>query len=194
MEPVKIRTRQEHRVLIRRIWTLCIVMAVLVFATTGGVVLALFLAGYESKKIVEVSTSIFQVLVLSYGLGFFVPAFLTSLLTMHLGVDMSRQGLEIGQETAKHISQLQGDLKSMVEGFRASLGRAEMALVKAEETLSGIKDKISSGQKEVENKLENSLAQEVLGAVLTGPGEDKRVKSGGARNGENVSDTDEACL
>jgi len=159
-EEHKIRTREEHKAFIRRIWTICIAMAILVFVTTGGIVAALFMAGYDSKRVVEISTSIFQVVVLSYGLGFFVPAFLTSLITMYLGVEMSRRGLEIGEQTAQHIDRLQGELKTMVSEFKEGTKEAKQAMVEIRDYLRD--------QKRVENKLEDSLAQEVLGTVIKG--------------------------
>jgi hypothetical protein len=176
-EQVKIRTREEHKRFIRRIWVICIVMAVLVFGTTGGIVGALFLAGYDSKKVVEISTSIFQVVCLSYGLGFFVPAFLTSLITMHLGVEMSRKALDIGEQTANHVDRLQGELKNMVNEFKTSLTDAKAALTKAEQAMVEIRDHIKEQKREA-NKLEDSLAQEVLGTVIKG---DKNGSLGSSR-------------
>jgi len=118
MNSSRIPTQEDHDRLIRRIWRGCIGAAAAVFLTTGGIVLSLFLAGHDSKKIVEVSTSVFQVLMLSYGLGFFVPALLTSLLTMGLGVRMSRKGLDVGQQTADHVGRLQGDLTAALDRQR----------------------------------------------------------------------------
>lgn len=102
----KIPTREQHNRFIRNIWKWCIGGAVGIFTVVGGLMTILFLQGYDSKKIVEVSTTAFQVLVLSYGMGFFVPAFLTSLFNMALGVEMSRAGLEIGEQTAKILDQV----------------------------------------------------------------------------------------
>ena len=94
VQPV-IPSREEHQLQIRRLWKNCIVASCIIFVLTGGIVLALFLKGHDSKKIVEVSTAVFQVLMLSYGMGFIVPAFLTSLIKMHLGIEMSRQSASI---------------------------------------------------------------------------------------------------
>jgi hypothetical protein len=118
-EPFKIPTREEHRRLIRKIWMGCILLALGVFAGSGGSVLTLFLSGKPSAHIVNVSTSIFQVILLSYGLGFFVPAFLTSLVKMSLGVEMSRQTIETMQETKEAIVPVVNDVKEVVGAFRA---------------------------------------------------------------------------
>lgn len=121
MSDFKIPTREEHVQFIRRIWRICIVMASFVFLSTGGIVLAMFLIGHDSKKIVEVSTSIFQVMMLSYGLGFFVPAFLTSLTKMSMAVEMSRKGLELGKKTAEHLDRLQADLSPVLGDLKAAV-------------------------------------------------------------------------
>lgn len=124
----KIPTHEEHARFVRRIWKICILMAAATFVVTGGIVLALFLGGHDGKKIVEVSTSVFQVVVLSYGLGFFVPAFLTSLITMSLGIHMSRRGIEIGEKTAANLESLQRDVIEKVDKW---IDRAEKKLDEA---------------------------------------------------------------
>jgi hypothetical protein len=114
-DKIKIPTRAEHDRFIRLLWKWCIAVAFIMFFVTGGIVAALFLSGHDTKKVVEVSTAIFQVLMLSYGLGFFVPMLTTSLLKMSLGVEMSRKGLEIGQETSQTLVKLQNEIKPLVE-------------------------------------------------------------------------------
>lgn len=115
-------SREEHDALIRRIWKWCIIGAVSVFAITGGITGGLYLAGHDGDKILRVSTTIFQILVLSYGMGFFVPAFCTSLLKMSLGVEMSREGLEVGKKTASHIDRLQKELETILKDAREIVG------------------------------------------------------------------------
>ena len=119
---MNVPTREEHARTIRRIWTGFISMALAIFVITGGVVATLFFTGHDSKKITDVSTSVFQVLVLSYGLGFFVPAFLTSLIKMSLGVEMSRAALEIGQDTSRTLEEMRDEVKPLVEDAKEVVG------------------------------------------------------------------------
>ncbi len=107
-------SRSRHNRFIFKIWIGCIFASFVVFLMTGGVTLTLYLLGVDTPKILVTSTIAFQILVLSYGMGFFVPAFCTSLLKMGLGVEMSRQGLEIGRQTAEHIGFLQAELQRLV--------------------------------------------------------------------------------
>jgi len=128
----KIPTREQHKAIIRRLWKMCIGGALGIFVVVGGLMLTLFLKGYDSKKIVEVSTTAFQVLVLSYGMGFFVPAFLTSLYNMALGVEMTRSGLEIGQTTAGILKQVDVAIESRLVMMDSMFKKIEMAADLAE--------------------------------------------------------------
>src|SRR4029077_16785437 len=125
----KIPTTDQHKRKIRLLWKSCIIAACAILVIVGGLVLCLFLKGYDSKKIVEVSTTVFQVLVLSYGMGFFVPCLMTSILNMWLGIEMSRVGLELGQQTANILGQVDTAINSRLE-------KADLLFVKAEEALA----------------------------------------------------------
>lgn len=117
-EDFVVPSRADHNRFIRKLWTYCISAAVGVFIVTGGIVGWLFMIGYDSKKIVEVSTSIFQVLILSYGMGFFVPTLLTSLFKMSLGVEMSRKALEIGNQTAENLVSLKDEMAGIIKDIK----------------------------------------------------------------------------
>ena len=105
MAEYKIPSRAEHNLLIHRIWKHCLIASLVLFVVTGGTVLFLFMKGYDSKSIINVSTAIFQVIVLSYGMGFFVPAFLSSLIKMHLGLEMSRMSVNVLDKMDKGINE-----------------------------------------------------------------------------------------
>lgn len=110
----KIPTKAEFEASIKKLWKTCIFLSIGLFFISGSATAGMFLAGLDPKTTVAISTTIFQVLVLSYGMAFFVPAFMTSLRTMALGVHMSRKGLDVGEKTAKHIDQLQSKLNALV--------------------------------------------------------------------------------
>jgi len=118
----RVPSRQEHDRLIRKVWTLCGIGAALVVVGTGGTVWWMFHVGYDPKRIVEISTAIFQVLVLGYGLGFFVPMLITSVLKMGLGVEMSRQGIEIGEKTVDAVEEVQREIKPILRDAREVIG------------------------------------------------------------------------
>lgn len=151
-ETFKIPSREEHNRTIRKLWVGCITGAALVFLVTGCTSLAMFLLGYDSKVIVNVSTVVFQIILLPYGLGYVAPALATSLLKMGLGVEMSRQGLNLGRETADMMIEIKGeikplvtdlqgiiaDIKPMIEDFRKQdSGRVHKILERFEGEMNG---------------------------------------------------------
>jgi len=115
-------TYEAHALLIRRVWRWCIVGAVLVFLVTGSTAATMFLLGYDSKTIANVSTVVFQVILLPYGLGYVAPALATSLLKMSLGVEMSRESLTLGRETSTTLTELKDDVKPILVDAKEVMG------------------------------------------------------------------------
>lgn len=115
---VEIPTREEQDRYIRRLWKMCAVLASLVFLLAGSAFFGVLLSGKPAGEVVDISTGIFQLIVLSYGLAFFVPAFLTSLYRLGLGIEMSRVGLEVGMETANVLREVRGEGMKLVEEAR----------------------------------------------------------------------------
>lgn len=111
----KVPSRKEHDLEIRRLWKVCFILAIIIFVITGSITGTMFYKGMDPKVIVAISTAIFQVMLLSYGMAFFVPAFITSLKKMGLGVEMSRAGLEIGRQTAENLKDFKDELKPIVD-------------------------------------------------------------------------------
>lgn len=134
----KIPTEAQHKRRIRMLWVSCIAAAIVIFVVLGIVVGALFLKGYDSKKIVEVSTSIFQILVLSYGMGFFVPAFVTSLLNMWLGVQMSRIGIALGTKTAQILETLDKEIATRLILIDNLTQKAETILTRIDRFIGNV--------------------------------------------------------
>lgn len=94
-DELQVPTEAQHRRLIIRIFIACISTAVTVFVVFGGIVLTLFLKGYDSKKVVEVSTAVFQVISMSGAVGFFIPLGLASIVTLFIGIRMSRKSVAV---------------------------------------------------------------------------------------------------
>lgn len=138
-EEWKIPSREEHNRFIRKVWNLCIIGAALVFVITGTTVLVMILMGYDSKTIVNASTTCFQMILLPYGLGYVAPTLATSLLKMALGVEMSRRGLEIGEQTAQSLTDLKTETKPLVEKGDRVLTKLEPMVEKANEMIDEFK-------------------------------------------------------
>lgn len=152
-----IPSRAEHKRFVKRVWVICNCIALVVFLVTGGTLLALFLTGNDSKSIVNTSTAVFQVLMLSYGMGFFVPAFLTSLIKMSLGVDMSRQGIEIGVKTAGNLDEMRKEIKPLVERGDRVLTKLEPMVEKADQMLDEFKKQDMSKLHKVLERLDAEM-------------------------------------
>jgi hypothetical protein len=146
--------------MVRRIWGICIVVSSVLFVGLGGLVYVLLTGERRAgENIVYVSTSVFQVLVLTYGVGFFVPAFLTSLMKMDLGIRMSRRALEIGDRTAQHIDRLQSELTPVLTDLKSAVANAKVML---EEVRSKDLDKI---QRVLSDLTENNRLERFVSAI-----------------------------
>jgi len=164
-----IPTREEHKRHIKKLWWTCIILATLVFLAAGGSFAGMMLAGTPAAVVVNISTGIFQIIVLSYGLGFFVPAFLTSLARLSLGIEMSRVGVEVGVETAEMLETTRKRADDLGETVKKHLEEAvRKGLEKFAEHAREMQDEI--GQRiatEIDSALEEVFGEN--GASTEGP-------------------------
>jgi hypothetical protein len=176
-EEPKIPTHEEFWRGVRRIWIVCILVATAIFGSGGSLIgYLLFVKGSHGEHIIYVSTSIFQVLVMSYGMGFFVPAFLTSLRMLGLGLRMNRRALEIGEKTASNLDMFKRDLTPVLDDLKSAVGNAKAVL---EEFRTKDLDKIQKvlGDLAENNKLERFVnAVEKLASRVDGPPPDGGTK------------------
>lgn len=96
----------EHEAEVARLWRTCRWLAIAIFIVVSLVTAAMFAAGMDPGKAVAISTIVFQAILLSYGMGFFVPAFLTSLKRLGLSVHMMYESLRLGRETTQDMRDL----------------------------------------------------------------------------------------
>jgi hypothetical protein len=147
-----IPSREEHTRFIRKIWKGCLLAALFCFLSMATVVVIMAFMGYDPQKIVSVMLIAVYIVVPVYGVGYIGPAFATSLIKMALAVDMSRQGLVIGKDTADILTNLKkdveplvedakkmmSDLKPMIEEFRKQdLGKVHKVLERFEGEMNG---------------------------------------------------------
>lgn len=114
MEKREIETHEEHEEKVRSLWRWGIRGGAAIFLFMGTLTLVFFIAGYDSRKVLQVSTSMFQVVVLAYGAGFVMPYFLTTLLKLNLGIDMNRKALELGTATANNLQHLKDEIEPVI--------------------------------------------------------------------------------
>lgn len=114
----KIPTRDEHNRLIRKIWKGCLIASAVALSVMLTIVSVMFMMGYDPQKIVAVMLIAVYIVVPVYGIGYIGPAFATSLLKMGMAVEMSREGLDIGNKTADTISEVKGEIKPLVKDLQ----------------------------------------------------------------------------
>jgi len=116
--PSKIPTRAEHDLRIRRIWTICISLSLLFFLAMGGTVIGMASVGYDSKSIVNVLLIAVYIVVPLYGVGYMGPAFATSLV-------MGHRGIEIGEKTSETMDSFAADIKPILRDARDVIGEVK---------------------------------------------------------------------
>lgn len=131
--PDKIETQAEHDRKVRALWRFGAIAGSLIFIVTSGIVFTLFFTGYDPDKVVTVSTSIFQIVVLSYGCMFIVPYFLITLSKINLGINMNRKALELGTETARGLTEMNKDVKPLIEKMQGMVDKMQPVVEKFDE-------------------------------------------------------------
>lgn len=144
-----IPTREEHNRLIRKIWTGCLIASAICFVLMMAIVAVMSSMGYDSQKIVSVMLIAVYIVVPVYGVGYIGPAFATSLLKMGMAVEMSREGLDIGHETAGMIGGMKDELKPVISDLRHIADRLEQSVVK-----DGILEKVEGHMKAIRDRIE----------------------------------------
>lgn len=96
----------EHEAEVKRLWRQCRWMAIGIFVVCAALAALLLDLGVEPEKAVAISTFVFQAILLSYGMGFFVPSLLTSLKRLGLSVHMMYESLRLGRETVDSMTDL----------------------------------------------------------------------------------------
>jgi hypothetical protein len=101
-----IPTFLEHEVEVSKLWKICRWLAIGIFVVISVITAIMFMSGMDPEKAVAISTIAFQAILLSYGMGFFVPALLTSLKRLGLSVHMMYESLRLGQQAADKMKDL----------------------------------------------------------------------------------------
>lgn len=122
MMPVVVPTQEDHERAVRRVWVRCLIGAGVCFGAMGGVAGAMLASGYGTEKIVSVQLMLVYLILPVYAVGFAAPMLITSLMKLGLGLDMSREGLNVGKKTANHIDLLQKELRGILTDVRDIVG------------------------------------------------------------------------
>lgn len=186
VEEYKVPTEAEHKRLIRMLWIACVATGLGVFLVFGGIVLTLFLKGVDDKKIINVSTAVFQVLSMTAGVGFFIPLGLTSIVTLLLGIRMNRKSVAV-------LDKLDTAVESRLSRIDALFAKVEKFAGDAEkgELPAGMKRLLDEGKAFVSQELE-ALKSSIAGARSHAQGELEAALAEGERAAQAVRDGQES--
>lgn len=156
MDKIHIQSSGEHKEQIKRLWTICIILASLIFLATGSAtLLMLFWFKVDPPAVLVASTLFFQILVVSYGMGFFVPAFLTSLTKLSLSIQMGRESLRMGQETVEAMKDVQGNLKPILDDLKDVVEKTQPVVDKMNEAVQkGILEKVEGHLEAIRKRID----------------------------------------
>jgi uncharacterized protein YoxC len=113
---------EAHDEGIRAVWKRCLLAAVACFGVMGGIAMVMLANGHTTEKIVSVQLMLVYLILPVYAVGFAAPMLITSLMKLSMGLEMSREGLNVGKKTAEHIDHLQKELKGILTDVRDVVG------------------------------------------------------------------------
>jgi uncharacterized protein YoxC len=115
-------SRETHDRAVRQVWTRCSIGAGACFGVMSGIAAVMLASGYTTEKIVSVQLMLVYLILPVYAVGFAAPMLVTSLMKLGLGLEMSREGLNVGKKTAEHIDHLQKELRGILTDVRDVVG------------------------------------------------------------------------
>lgn len=113
---------EEHDRSVRRVWVRCMTGAGVCFAAMAGIAATMLLKGAPPERVVSVQLMLVYLLVPLYAVGYMAPMLAVSLKKMSLGLEMSREGLNVGKKTAQHIDHLQKELRGILTDVKDIVG------------------------------------------------------------------------
>ena len=173
-DPYKIQSREEHILLIRKIWKWCFIAASLCLVAMVAMILVMHHKGYKPSEIVAVQLLLIYILVPIYAVGYIGPAFATSLLKMALAVEMSREGLEIGKSTMTTIAEVKDEVKPLVKDVKQVVADVQpmvkdiSAVVKeSKKVFDDLVKEVREGNGQLHGKIGDTLKKAVTEARKT---------------------------
>lgn len=144
-----IPSREQHDRLIRKIWLICGSMAVLCFFMMSGTVIYMKSQGYDSKDIVNVQLIIVYIAIPLYLFGYVAPALAASLIKMSLGVDMSREGLDLTKDMAREMKEMKDEVRPLIEDGKTLAAEIKPMIVNVQNAISDGKKVFDEVVKEI---------------------------------------------
>jgi hypothetical protein len=167
-EPYKVPSREEHNKLIYGIWKNCVIAAIFCFVMMGGIVAVMSYLKYDSKSIINVMLITVYIVLPAYAIGYVAPTLATSLIKMSLGVEMSREGLEIGKATSDALVEFKNETKPLVADLKAVVGEVKPMVGKIGTTVDEVRKIVDDTMREFKEgngKLEGRVVHTLRKAI-----------------------------
>lgn len=159
-EKIDIPPFSQHQKQIRTLWRLCISLATVIFLGGTSAVVALASHEYTISAILGISTIAFQIIVMSYGAGVFVPGFLASLKNLGVSVRMMYVSLKYGKEAADTMVSLRDDAKPTIDRFERISKKMEPVADRIHEVVveNNVLEQIASDMKAIRERIDRDTA------------------------------------
>jgi len=153
-----IPTPEEHERRTRRIWIACSFIALFVLVSIGGTV-ALLIVDNDVHKIVGWTTIIFQIVIGMFATGFTTPLFLEQRANFILSIDMGRESLELGTQTANAMIDLKEEFVPVVKDLKDLVDQMKPVVeVANRQVQDGYLEKIESHMKAIRESVERGAS------------------------------------
>ncbi len=161
-------TKSEHDATVRKIWKIGFMVAGGCFAFMGAIVAVMLAMGKSPQEIVAVELLVVYIVLPAYAFGFMAPMLTISLLKMSLAVDMSRTGLEIGQQTSEAMTEFKEETKPLVADMKAVVHEARPMVLQVQHTVDEVKKVVDGAMKEIKGENGGTIEDKVVKIVRRG--------------------------
>jgi polyhydroxyalkanoate synthesis regulator phasin len=153
-------TQEEHNATIRKVWHVGFYIAGACFTFMLAVVAVMLSMHKTPAEIVSVELLVVYIILPAYAFGFVAPMLASSLIKMTLAVDMSREGLEIGKETASSMTEFKNETKPLIEDAKTIIaevkpmvGEVRTAVHDGKKIFDDVLTEFREGNGKIENRI-----------------------------------------
>ncbi len=172
---MSIPSQEQHEASLRRIWRFSIAAAA-VQVVAGISVLSFVLFSRGNVQLLGViSTVLFQILLVAFGIGFSIPAVMASMAKLNLTLEIGRESLELGRKSANSLVQLQSEFVPVLQNLKTGISNLTELVEKVKHGNGELKDTvrkavteargmIKEGESEVEKYIFEKIDRFLSGA------------------------------
>lgn len=153
---MSIPTAEQHEASLRRVWRISLTFAGLQLLACLSVLLFVLFSRGNLQLLGIVSTVLFQILLVSFGIGFSVPAVMASMAKLSLTLEIGRESLELGRKSANSLVQLQSEFVPVLQSLKTGITN-----------LTDLVEKVKHGNGELKDTVRKAVS-EARGVIKEG--------------------------